>query len=353
MWPLSVKRISVLAQLLIFVGLLLVQCFPLFWKITFPAAYWIKQAIMYVAWLGLFYLTLLVLLRYLLFRSRSGFFFLVIVLIIPAILYLSHFIDGQLNLQEIMNRHFKMKADQIRPEQHLLADFATVIITLLVIGSSTVIGVGQKLRAESQLRDTLEKQKISSELSFLKSQINPHFFFNILNSIYALTRPDNPAARDAIYNLSHLMRYVLYDTKNNLTSLHKEVAFVEDYLKLMELRITPNVQVIFDKPQTLKDVNVAPMLFLPFIENAYKHGISSIHPSYIYIGIKQDDGALQIEVRNSVFDTQPLDKEESNGIGLVNTRRRLDLIYPGRYSLVTREDATLKEYYICLILNLP
>lgn len=352
MWSLSVKRISAFAQFLIFTGLLLVQCFPLFWKIYFPTEYWVKQGIMYAVWVGIFYLNLKVLLPYLLFRNRSGLFFLTIVIALPALLYLSHYIDNQLDLQNIINRHFKLNANQIRPEKQLLADFATVIITLLIIGSSTVIGVGQKLRAEFLLRQTLEKDKVSSELSFLKSQINPHFFFNILNSIYALTTPDNPAARDAVYNLSHLMRYVLYDTKNNLTSLNKEVAFVEDYLKLMELRITNNVQVIFDKPALLKDMDVAPMLFLPFIENAYKHGISSLHPSYIYIGITQQPGALQIEVRNSLFNTQPLDKEESNGIGLVNTRRRLDLIYPGKYSLVTKEDKVLGEYYVCLILNL-
>jgi two-component system LytT family sensor kinase len=149
------------------------------------------------------------------------------------------------------------------------------------------------------------------------------------------------------------MRYVLYDTKNNMTSLLKEVSFVEDYLKLMELRITKNVQVIFDKPEMLKDINVAPMLFLPFIENAYKHGISSLHPSYIYIGIKQHTAQLHIEVRNSLFENQALDKEESNGIGLANTRRRLDLIYPGRYTLVTNRDEVLQEYYVSLILNLP
>jgi LytS/YehU family sensor histidine kinase len=134
--------------------------------------------------------------------------------------------------------------------------------------------------------------------------------------------------------------------------LHKEVAFVEDYLKLMELRLTDKVQVIFDKPLVLHDVEVAPMLFLPFIENAFKHGISSVHPSYIYIGIAQSADSLKIEVRNSLYEDQPGNKEDSNGIGLVNTRRRLDLIYPDKYELTTFPDESQKEFQVVLKLDL-
>ena len=94
------------------------------------------------------------------------------------------------------------------------------------------------------------------------------------------------------------------------------------------------------------------MLFLPFIENAYKHGISGIFPSYIFIGIEQSENALQIEVRNSIFENQTISKEESNGIGLANTRRRLDLIYPDRYELSVNEDQIQKEYQVILKLQL-
>ncbi|NMH28069.1 sensor histidine kinase [Flavobacterium silvaticum] len=348
----SDKRISILAQILIFTGLAILQCLPLFWKVYFPIEYWIKQSLMFAVWVGIFYLSLKVLLPFLLFRGRWGFFLLsVILLVLPSVLIFSHVSDNLLDLHAVLNKHFNVDPKKEHPDKALLGDFGTVIITLLVIGSSTVIGFGEKLRSESQLRENLEKEKVTSELSFLKSQINPHFFFNILNSIYALTDTDVTAARAAIYNLSHLMRYVLYDTQNNLTSLQKEVAFVEDYLKLMELRITSNVQVIFDKPAIVKDVEVAPMLFLPFIENAFKHGISSIHPSYIYIGLRQTENTIEIEVRNSLFEEQALNKEESNGIGIGNTKRRLDLIYPGRYELDIDKNTAASEFSVSLKLK--
>lgn len=352
MQSVSIKKISILAQLLIFSGLLIVQCLPLYWGISFPYEFWIKQGLLYLVWIFIFYLNLKVLLPKVLFRGRNGLFFILTFVIVAAVLYVSNTIDAALNLNNLLIRHFKLAPKDIHKEGVLIADFGEIIITLLMIGCSTVISVARKLQMENEVRQNLEQEKIASELSFLKSQINPHFFFNILNSIYALTDESNIPAREAVYTLSHMMRYVLYDTKHNLTTLSKEVAFVEDYLKLMQLRLTDEVQVIFEKPSVLKEVPVAPMLFLPFVENAFKHGISSKHPSYIYIGIIQTGQRLQIEVRNSLFEEQPANKEESNGIGLVNTRRRLDLVYPEKYELSTIADTVQREYRVNLKLDI-
>lgn len=351
MKPFSVKDISIFSKVILFFGLLIVQSMPLYMNISFPIEFWIKQIFMYVIWIIVFYLTYKIIIPTLLFQGKNGFFFIAICILIVAVLYISDTFNSLINLDAILNQHFKIsKKDNMHGA--LISNLSEIIITLLIVGASTVISVAKKLQAETQMRQNLEKEKITSELSFLKSQINPHFFFNILNSIYALAGTENQPAREAIYTLSHMMRYVLYDTKNNLTTLSKEIGFVEDYLKLMELRITDKVQVIFEKPKNMKDVEVAPMLFLPFIENAYKHGISGIYPSYIYIGIEQSEKLLQIEVRNSIFENQTLSKEESNGIGLINTRRRLDLIYPGRYELVTTEDSLQMEYSVILKLQI-
>ncbi|WP_367772715.1 histidine kinase [Flavobacterium sp. WC2421] len=351
MKPFSVKDISIFSKALIFLGLLIVQSMPLYMNISFPIEFWLKQTFMYFIWILVFYITYKIIIPKLLFQGKNGFFFIAICALIVLVLNISDTYTSFTNLDVILNQHFKLsKKDNMHGA--LISNLSEIIITLLMVGASTVISVAKKLQTETQVRQNLEKEKVISELSFLKSQINPHFFFNILNSIYALAGTENNPAREAIYTLSHMMRYVLYDTKNNLTTLRKEVNFVEDYLKLMELRITDKVQVIFDKPKNIKDVEVAPMLFLPFIENAYKHGISGIYPSYIYIGIEQSEKSIQIEVRNSIFENQTLSKEESNGIGLVNTRRRLDLIYPNKYELTTTEDLVQKEYCVTLKLQI-
>lgn len=299
----------------------------------------------------MFFLTYKIVVPTLLFQGKNAFFFIAICFIIVSVLYISNTFSTLLDLDVVLRKHFKISGKD-KSHNALISNLSEIIITLLMVGASTVISVAKKLQLETQMRQNLEKEKVSSELSFLKSQINPHFFFNILNSIYALAGTENHPAREAIYTLSHMMRYVLYDTKNNLTTLSKEIGFVEDYLKLMELRITDKVQVIFEKPTVISDVEVAPMLFLPFIENAYKHGISGIYPSYIYIGIEQSGKTLQIEVRNSIFENQTINKEESNGIGLMNTRRRLDLIYPGKYELSTNEDTLQMEYTVILKLQI-
>lgn len=351
MKPFSVKDISIFSKALLFFGLLIVQSMPLYMNISFPIEFWIKQSLMYVLWITMFFLTYKIVVPTLLFQGKNAFFFIAICLIIVSVLYISNTFSTLLDLDAILRKHFNISGKD-KSHGALVSNLSEIIITLLMVGASTVISVAKKLQLETQMRQNLEKEKVSSELSFLKSQINPHFFFNILNSIYALAGTENHPAREAIYTLSHMMRYVLYDTKNNLTTLSKEIGFVEDYLKLMELRMTDKVQVIFEKPTVISDVEVAPMLFLPFIENAYKHGISGIYPSYIYIGIEQSGKTLQIEVRNSIFENQTINKEESNGIGLMNTRRRLDLIYPDKYELSTNEDTLQMEYTVILKLQI-
>jgi len=156
------------------------------------------------------------------------------------------------------------------------------------------------------------------------------------------------ASKDAVYTLSHMMRYVIYETKNDLTDLEKEIKFIEDYIKLMKLRLSDDVQIIFEKQVNLKNHEIAPMLFLPFVENAFKHGISGVHPSYIYVEISQSADELKLEIRNSLFEEQTAQLEDSNGIGIVNTKRRLDLLYPGRYTLSVDRDSNIREFIVNL-----
>ena len=230
---------------------------------------------------------------------------------------------------------------------------AVMLSTLLVLGLGTSVAAVQRGQREAQIRQALEQEKLSTELAWLKAQINPHFFFNTLNNIYALTLLDGDQAREAIHRLSRMMRYVLYDTQNGTAPLSQELLFVRDYIDLMQLRLTDNVRVEYETPAVVHEAPIAPMLLLTFIENAFKHGVSALAPSHIRIVVQQPTPhTLEVEVRNSVFEDRPLALDENQGIGLANTRRRLALLYPGRHTLTVTELTPEHEYYVHLTLSL-
>ncbi|UOQ65898.1 sensor histidine kinase [Hymenobacter volaticus] len=230
---------------------------------------------------------------------------------------------------------------------------AVLLSTLLVLGLGTSVAAVQRGQRESQIRQALEQEKLSTELAWLKAQINPHFFFNTLNNIYALTLLDGDQAREAIHRLSRMMRYVLYDTQNGTAPLSQELLFVRDYIDLMQLRLTDNVRVEYETPAVVHEAPIAPMLLLTFIENAFKHGVSALAPSHIRIVVRQPTPhTLEVEVRNSVFEDRPLALDENQGIGLANTRRRLALLYPDRHTLTVTELTPEHEYYVHLTLSL-
>jgi LytS/YehU family sensor histidine kinase len=225
-------------------------------------------------------------------------------------------------------------------------------IIALVLGVSTSITTIQKWQADKQLTQEMEQDKVTSELSFLKAQINPHFFFNTLNNIYALTQVNADVAGKAIHQLSRMMRYLLYDTQQKQTMLSQEIAFVKDYISLMQLRLTDVVNVNIDTPRSLQDVPLAPMIFLPFVENAFKHGVSATQQSHIDIVIWQHNKMLDLTVKNSIINDNSISLDTSSGIGLVNTRRRLDLLYRGKYKLDIIELNANNEYIVHLTIDL-
>src|SRR5690349_13727528 len=179
----------------------------------------------------------------------------------------------------------------------------------------------QKWQKDNQERKELEKDKVTSELSFLKAQINPHFFFNTMNNIYVLTEEDPKVAGEAIHQLSKMMRYLLYDTQQGKNMLSQEIAFVKNYISLMKLRLTDVVKINVDTPADLQDMPLAPMILLPFVENAFKHGVSATESSHIDILILQKDKVLDVTINNSIRRDNSVSLDTNRGIGLVNTRR--------------------------------
>ncbi|WP_428666741.1 sensor histidine kinase [Runella sp.] len=345
------KNITLLIHLLAW-GLLaaLVLMPPFGGRFTMPDEYWIKQWILLGLLAGAFYLNAKILLPRLLFQNHTIWYVVSIVGTAAFIYWAIQGVDSWLNLPELW--HKATRPDRpFNPNRGRHFDMFTFLYSLLSLGVSTSLTVVQKWQKDTQIREQLEREKVVSELSFLKAQINPHFFFNTLNNIYALTMLDVQSAQEALHRLSRMMRYVLYETKEGTVRLSQEIAFLEDYIQLMQLRLTNKVKVSFEKPATHHDVAIAPMLLLPFLENAFKHGVSATRPSEIFIGLAQEGQTLRVEVRNTLFTEKRVTLDESNGIGLVNTRRRLDLLYPNHYSLKITEHTPKDEYLVELTLH--
>lgn len=334
-------------------GTLLLLWQPLTWRIDIPQEFWIKQALLFVLLLSLFYTNSEVLIPGLLNQNKISLFVIVNISLALIIAFLIKQVEIQLSLRELMTKAFRAAREGGVMKREEYIDYFTLLITLIIIGVSTVMAAIKSWQNSLRVREELEKQKLESELSFLKAQINPHFFFNTLNNIYALTQIDNEKAGAAIHKLSRMMRYVLYDTLQEKVMLGHEIEFLEDYVELMKLRLTDKVDLELNIAPSVSEVPIAPMLFLPFVENAFKHGTSATEPSEIRIDVSQPAGEIHLKVKNTLFPSKKSSFEDSSGIGLTNTKRRLDILYPNKYSLEVDENAKEKYFFVYLKLKTP
>jgi hypothetical protein len=209
-------------------------------------------------------------------------------------------------------------------------DLVSSIVMVLLVGMN--LGVKLYFRAEKKDEEMkeLEKQNLTTQLEYLKYQINPHFFMNTLNNIHALVDIDPEKAKTTIVELSKMMRYLLYEGSKQLVPLQKEQQFVESYISLMKLRYTDMVDIINDVPDQLPNMMIPPLLTINFIENAFKHGVSYKQKSFIHIELRVIANRLYFSCQNSKHQEST---KEQGGVGIVNTRKRLDLIFGENYSL--------------------
>lgn len=226
-----------------------------------------------------------------------------------------------------------------------------IFFLLNIVTVAVAIGIRHFIRVR-QLKQQLKDEKAKNteaELAWLKNQINPHFLFNTLNNISSLTQIDADAAQDAIAQLSDLLRYAMYETNKNTVPLGGEVEFMRNYIELMKLRCNEQTTVNYQFSTDSELVEVAPLLFVSLIENAFKHGVSSGRPSAISIKLEQHQGQLTFICDNTNYPKNDKDRSGS-GIGIENTRRRLELMYADRYEW----EQTLEDniYHVMIKLKL-
>jgi len=194
-----------------------------------------------------------------------------------------------------------------------------------------------------------EKEKVNAELAFLKAQINPHFLFNTLNNIYSMSINKDERTTEAIEMFSDMMRFVIYETCHEFVPLSKKIEYIDTYISLQKLRLSDSVKVNYQKLGDTQSLQIAPLILMPFIENAFKYGVSTEKDSIIDIIISIDNDELDLSVKNSKFQLQRIENETTR-LGIENTIKRLQLIYPGRHTLNITDNPV--EYFVSLHLNL-
>ena len=210
--------------------------------------------------------------------------------------------------------------------------FIFSFISFLAMSSS------YRLIADNFVKERMNKEKeseaLKTELSFLRSQVSPHFMFNVLNNLVALARLKSNQIEPSLIKLSHLMRYMLYDSDQDTISLEKELEYLHSYIDLQHLRFGDDVKVNLVTEGQIAGRMIEPMLLIPFVENAFKHGMGMIKDPFIDIKLKANNTGLEFVVSNKTC-TEPEVKDKNSGIGLNNVKRRLELLYKDHHELIT------------------
>lgn len=250
----------------------------------------------------------------------------------------------------VMGPRMGMNEDPMLKESWQKIFIDNGLVSILVVGFNAAIKLIVKWQHEEQRIKELEKEKLQTELAFLKNQVSPHFFMNTLNNIHALIDIKAEDAKESIIKLSKLMRYLLYDSEEGKTTLAKEIEFIKSYVDLMKLRYTSKVSIKLSFPEKVPNIEIPPMLFTSLIENAFKHGVSYQKESFIDLIMKTGDDLLYFRIKNSKRNSNN-GLNEPGGIGMENLKKRLDLIYSNRYTLDQKEDDDYFEITIKLPIN--
>jgi two-component system, LytTR family, sensor kinase len=236
-----------------------------------------------------------------------------------------------------------------RPPFREMHFFNYMFTSLFLIFFSLGMRVLERHSQTEKLQKELEKEKLNSELAFLKNQISPHFFFNTLNNIYSLISINAEDSQKAVLRLSKLMRYLLYDSEHGNTRLSNEIDFMNNYIDLMKLRMSSKINLTVSFPEKYEDINIPPLIFIPFIENAFKHGISYREKSFIRINMQTEKDAIVFACANSIVKSREENDADHSGIGLENVKKRLSLLFPGKHDLqIIKSEA---EFEVTLRIN--
>jgi two-component system LytT family sensor kinase len=284
--------------------------------------------------IGLFYINFLYLIPK--FLDKKKYKFYTAALVITIVVFGLGKYGIALTYKPFLLVHDKTK--QISFGSYFISAALTSIFFLFL---STALKFGVDWFLNERVQRDLENQRLIAELAFLKSQINPHFLFNSLNSIYSLAYQKSDTTPEAILKLSEIMRYMLYESNDNKVDLEKELQYLQNYIDLQKIRFGNKAFVDFKITGEVGNQQIVPLLLIAFIENAFKHGVANDPSMPICLRINLDGTRLHFYMENK---KHAFNKDNEGGIGLNNVKRRLDLLYPGKYTLTIQDE---RNNYTC------
>lgn len=319
---------------------------PLLYPARLPVAYHIYHFVFFIVLLGAYYFNIRVAIPRTVKKSISLPYIFLFLAISGSVIGLMSLTEIALNLQEKVYHSLYPEKTFIASEHKSYVNYYVFFVTAIVLGVGFTNFLIKKWNLEERKKLALQELKAKAELGNLKAQINPHFFFNTLNTIYALTHKDVEKSQNAILTLSKMMRYAMNEENQDFVSLNDELNFIRSYLELMSHRLSSNVSLEYTITAPHLEAKIAPMLLLTFIENCFKHGVNSEEGCIIKIGTYIKGNTLVLETENHWFERT----DESKGIGIENTKKRLDILYGDNYSL--KQIQTGGKYITTLKINL-
>lgn len=300
---------------------------------------WIPSSCMLVV----FYMNYWLLVDKFFFKKKNFLFLMFNVLLVLStfvlMLYVSQFFESGLPM-ELQKRRLNIPF-------YKRLNIPMFIPMTLTVGMCVGVKLNEQWSKKELLLEKVRKSQLDSEIKYLRHQIQPHFLFNTLNNIYSLVDIAPGLAKTSIHSLSKMMRYLLHDASNNRVSLSKEIEFLERFISLMKLRVSDHLNLETSFPVINQPIQIAPLLLLPFIENAFKHGINATQQSFIHIDLSIKNDEIYYVVKNSSYPEN--NSKTDSGVGLTNLKKRLDLMYGENYKLSVEEKNNV--YLATLIIN--
>jgi len=255
----------------------------------------------------------------------------------------------RVHLQRYLVDGYTHKVEYFYSSTFIILDAATTVFIVIFVGMLRFVKDWFEFEARKK---EIENEKLTAELTFLKAQINPHFLFNTLNNLYYLAYSKSEHTTEIIAKLSQMMRYMIYDSNHPKVLLSREIEYMKNYISLERLRLNDQIPIRFDVEGRIDhDVWITPLVFITFLENAFKHGVTNTNPrAWVNVSISLYDGVCVYKVENSKIINAREDNGGRSGIGLQNVARRLELSYPGKYTL--HVDDRPESYAVQLNLSL-